>query len=175
LLYSADSKFGIYQIRDDIDNVRDFRFTPMREMDALGVSVERSNYTLAYVGDLPNNEIQTNLDRIFSVFQHDSPECPQNFTGRSASVSDVIVLQLSGEVSAHYVDSADFKELPIFTGNENHSEQPLEQGIPLVEKNSEIVVSEKRKPSLMQRFEANKQKAAQQNKKDTVNLTDREV
>jgi hypothetical protein len=110
--------FGIYQIRDDIDEARNFRFAPMRELDSRGLTVDRDNYELVYTGELPIRDTQTNLHRLFRRFQHDSPECPADFTFPSVSVSDVIVLQQGGEVSAHFVDSAGFKELPSFTGNE---------------------------------------------------------
>lgn len=41
-------------------------------------------------------------------------EHPQDFTGHSLSVSDIIVLRQQGQVSSHYVDSWGFKELPQF-------------------------------------------------------------
>ncbi|GHU88162.1 hypothetical protein FACS1894202_03790 [Clostridia bacterium] len=118
LLHGDKNLFGIYQIRDDIDEPRDFRFANMRELEAHGLTVDRTNYELVYTGELPIRDTQTNLHRLFKVFQHDSAECPQNFTARSMSVSDVIVLQWRGEVSAHFVDSAGFAELPAFTGEE---------------------------------------------------------
>ncbi len=46
-----------------------------------------------------------------------------DFTGRSLSMSDIIVLQWRGEVTSHYVDSYGlFKELPAFLGNEKQPE-----------------------------------------------------
>jgi hypothetical protein len=118
LLHGDKNLFGVYQIRDDIDEPRDFRFAGMRELEAHGLAVDRANYELVYTGKLPIRDTQTNLHRLFNVFQHDSPECPHDFTSRSMSVSDVIVLQWRGEVSAHFVDSAGFTELPAFTGEE---------------------------------------------------------
>jgi hypothetical protein len=122
LLFGDKNKFGIYQIRDDLPEARNFRLASMKELDALGLKVDRDNYSLVYAGELPIRDTQTNLHRLFNVFQHDSPECPADFTFPSVSVGDVIVLQWRGEVSAHFVDSAGFVELPSFTGNER--EQP---------------------------------------------------
>jgi hypothetical protein len=124
LLFGDDSKFGIYQIKDGIEEARDFRFASIRELEALGLSPNRANYELVYTGRLDIHDTLTNKHRIYGAFQHGNPECPPDFAGRSVSVSDVIVLQWKGEVSAHYVDSAGFKELPSFTGSERP--QPLE-------------------------------------------------
>jgi len=118
LLTQTPGMFGIYQIRDGIDEARNVRFASMKELAAHGITPDRANYELVYTAPLNIHDRMTNLHKIFSDFQHDSSECPQDFSGRSVSVSDVIVLQWRGEVSAHYVDSADFKELPSFTGNE---------------------------------------------------------
>lgn len=39
---------------------------------------------------------------------------PQDFTGHSLSVSDIVVLRQQGAVSSHYVDSVGFAQLPAF-------------------------------------------------------------
>ena len=51
------------------------------------------------------------LEELFQVFNRSRP---QDFEGHSLSVSDVIALKRSGEVSVHYVDSIGFKELSGF-------------------------------------------------------------
>jgi hypothetical protein len=122
LLLGGESKFGIYQIPDYIENYRDFRFAPIRELEAHGLAPDRNNYKLVYTA--PLNQVFFNglipdhnrtLEALFANFQDNRPA---DFTQRSVSVSDVIVLQHSGEVSAYFVDSFGFKELPSFTGNE---------------------------------------------------------
>jgi hypothetical protein len=118
LLHNEPGMLGIYQIRDGINEARNVRFASMKELEAHGITPDKENYELVYTAPLNIHDTQTNLHRIFGVFQHDSPECPQDFTARSVSMSDVIVLQWRGEVSSHYVDRVDFKELPTFTGNE---------------------------------------------------------
>jgi hypothetical protein len=118
LLNNEPGMFGIYQIKDGIDEARNFRSAPMKELEAHGITPDRANYELVYTAPLTIHDTQTNLNRIYGVFQRDSPECPRDFTGRSVSLSDTLVLQWRGEVSSHYVDSAGFKELPVFTGEE---------------------------------------------------------
>ena len=50
----------------------------------------------------------------FNVFR------PDDFTGHSLSVSDIVALRQNGVVSCHYVDSIGFKELPSFLKPENY-------------------------------------------------------
>jgi hypothetical protein len=177
LIHSGVGMFGIYQIRDDIDGARNVRFAPMRELEALGLKVDRENYKLVYTGELPIRDTQTNLHRIYQEFQHDSPKCPQDFTCPSVSVSDVIVLQWRGEVSAHFVDSAGFKELPLFTGNEREQKTALTaqeaanipKAAPDTRERTTTATPEKKpqpplskaKPSLLGRLEAKKRTVAQ--------------
>jgi hypothetical protein len=124
LLFGSESRFGIYQIPGYIDDYRDVRFVSISELEAKGLTPDRNNYKLVYTAPLTIHDTQTNAHKIFADFQHDSPECPSDFTERSVSVGDVIVLQWRGEVSAHFVDSIGFKELPIFTGNEREQKPP---------------------------------------------------
>jgi len=130
LLHNCESMFGIYQIRNDIDEARNFRFAPMRELDALGLTVDRANYELVYSSPFTQrffhgmlNDTAKTLDIVFEQL-NTSP--PPDYATRAVSVSDVIVLQQGGEVTAHFVDSMGFKELPTFTGNERE-QAPLSQ------------------------------------------------
>jgi hypothetical protein len=143
LLHAPVGKFGIYQIRGDIDEPRNYRSAPMRELEALGLTVDRANYELVYVGDLTIRDTQTNLHRLYDVFQRGNGvyDCPADFTGRSVTIGDVIVLQWNGEVSAHFVDSADFTELPAFTGNERTNEPQAAQTLSQVGSGDETAPS----------------------------------
>jgi hypothetical protein len=101
LLYGKDhdGMFGIYQVKDG-EALRNVRFAPLTVRDTL-----------------------TNLNKIYSAFQGETPACPADYAGRSVSTGDVIVQQWRGEVSAHYVDSYKFSGLSSFTGNETPREQ----------------------------------------------------
>jgi hypothetical protein len=90
----------------------------MKELEAHGLTPDRANYELVYTALLNIHDRQTNLHKIFAGFQAENAERPADYAARSVSVSDVIVLQWRGEVSAHFVDSVGFKELANFTGEE---------------------------------------------------------
>lgn len=61
-----------------------------------------------YTGQLAATDT---LERIFERFNIDHP---QDFTGHSLSVSDVVTLNRDGAETAHYVDSFGFQEVPQF-------------------------------------------------------------
>jgi hypothetical protein len=131
LIHSREPMFGIYQVRDDLDEKRGFRFAPMREIEALGLSVDRENYELVYSAPLTQrflhgmlNDNDRTLETLYTRF---NDSLPSDYAARSVSVSDVIVLQQGGEVTAHFVDSAGFMELPSFTGNEREQTPTLSQ------------------------------------------------
>jgi hypothetical protein len=185
LLHNSPGMFGIYQIRDGIDEARNFRFTPMRELKALGLNVDRANYELVYASHLTIHDRQINLHKVFANFQAESPERPDDYTGRSVSVSDVIVLQWRGQVSAHYVDSAGFKELPHFTGEEREQpkvtaqeKKPEDKTFYQVDKRpptAEQLPASKGKPDMLAKIAANKERVAQESKTAAQNKTGREV
>ena len=51
---------------------------------------------------------------------------PLDYHGHSLSVSDVILLNQAGKISAHYVDSIGFKELPGFLDKQPERTSVLE-------------------------------------------------
>jgi len=107
--------FGIYQLKDT-EELRYHRFASVNQLEAGNLAVDRSNYELAYTAPLPPKET---LDELYERFNADHPK---DYTGRSLSVSDVIVIQRGGEVTSHYVDNFGFAELPAFLGNERQPE-----------------------------------------------------
>jgi hypothetical protein len=172
LLFGGESKFGIYQIKD-ADGLRDYRFSGNDELKRLGLRVEREHYDLVYTAPLAVHDTQTNLHKIYQDFNMDNR--PADFTGHSVSVSDVIVLQWRGEVSAHFVDSVGFKELARFTGNEREQKMTLTEqealaNVPKTEGGNQEHAAEnakkqppmsKAKPSLLGLLEAKKQIVAE--------------
>ena len=127
--YNRENKFGIYQVRDDLGEARDFRFVPMRELKALGLPVERANYELVYTAPLLER-IEFLSDRypaLNKIYQDFNMNLPADYTARSVSVSDVIVLRHNGDISAFYVDSVGFKELTGFLGEETKRGQMMTQ------------------------------------------------
>ena len=63
------------------------------------------------------------LEELFQMFNLSRP---QDFEGHSLSVSDVIMLNQDGKISAHYVDSIGFKELPGFLDEESERTSVLQ-------------------------------------------------
>jgi len=153
LLYGVGNKFGIYQVSDDLNSQdrRNIRFVPLDELKTLGLDVTKNNYKLIYGAPFTikmeqSDSIQSILNQLYERFNTDQPD---NFTGHSLSVSDIIVLKHNGGVSSHFVDKAGFMELENFLGEER-------QAIGEPTKTQQI-----KKPTLMERLEAGKQRAAQ--------------
>lgn len=109
------SLLGIYQLQED---KRDYLYAGSKELRARGLEVHRENYELVYTAPL---RFSDTLDKIYERFNIDRPE---DFTGHSLSVSDVIVRNQNGRVSARFVDSFGFGTLPAFV-NEIRAANPL--------------------------------------------------
>jgi len=99
--------YDIYQLKDFPDR-RDYAFEPLDRLREHGRSVDMQNYDKVYSGAMFPGE---NLESIYSRFNMDRPE---DFTGHSLSVSDVVVIRQNGQEAAHYCDSFGFAEVPEF-------------------------------------------------------------
>lgn len=99
--------FSIYQLKGGAET-RDLRFEPYDRLQAAGHTVDPANYALIYTASLTP---ETSLEDIFTRFNIDHPE---DFTGHSFSVSDVVVLHQNGKTTAHYVDSVGYRQVPEF-------------------------------------------------------------
>ena len=102
--------FTIYQLKGG-DETRDLRFEPYDRLMQQGQKPDMANYDLVYEGSMAdvtdNPDLRIQLEAIFSKF---NLERPDDFTGHSLSVSDVVVVRNQ----AFYVDSFGFKPLPDF-------------------------------------------------------------
>ena len=99
--------FSIYQLKPG-DSTRDYRFEPLDAIRNNGLSVKPENYEQVYTAPLTAKD---DLERIYTRFNVDRPA---DFTGRSLSVSDIVVLHQDGRDTAHYCDRAGFSEVPEF-------------------------------------------------------------
>ena len=111
--------FSIYQLKGG-DETRDLRFEPYERLQAAGHTVDPSNYDLVYTAPLTPG---TSLEDIFTRFNIDHPA---DFTGHSLSVSDVVVLHQNGGNTAHYVDSAGYRQVPEFLQEQQKALAPDE-------------------------------------------------
>lgn len=106
-LSGTDNRYAIYQIAGNAKG-REYAFMRMDFVTSHGMTVQGADYAYIYGGLLSENDT---LDSLYQTFNINHPE---NYTGHSLSVSDVVVVQRNGEAKAYYVDSFGFKELPDF-------------------------------------------------------------
>lgn len=106
----ADS-YCIYQLRRDPE-LAELRFMNSHYLREHGIEPAFDHYEAVYSGSLPSDgSTEARLDDLYMKF---NTAHPQNFTGHSLSVSDIVVLRQQGAVSSHYVDSVGFVQLPAF-------------------------------------------------------------
>ena len=111
--------FAIYQLRHH-ENTHDHRFMAMSQLQAAGLTVEKTNYDVVYAGELHQTTGKEVSELLNDIFYRFNMERPDDFYGHSLSVSDIVALKVDGAVSVHYVDRFGFQELHGFL-----SDQPL--------------------------------------------------
>ena len=107
LLESDGNRYGIYQINSGQEE-RGYQFLSLEAAKEMGFTVDGKDYQMVYSERLRD---ATTLDNLFERF---NIERPNDFTGHSMSVSDVIIMNRGGRLTAYYVDSFGFTELPDF-------------------------------------------------------------
>lgn len=107
LLESDGNRYGIYQINSGQEE-RGYQFLSLETAKEMGFTVDGKDYQMVYSERLRD---ATTLDNLFERF---NIERPNDFTGHSMSVSDVIIMNRGGRLTAYYVDSFGFTELPDF-------------------------------------------------------------
>ena len=108
LLFSSnEDRYAIYQIRDDSKS-REYLFMGTEYLKKQGFSVDYDDYRMVYGDVLGGKETLDSLYEKFNIGQ------PLDFKGHSLSVSDVVAIKRDGEITAHYVDSYGYTELPEF-------------------------------------------------------------
>lgn len=102
-----DRTFIIYQLKENADN-RNIRFEGLDQLRQANIAPALPMYDKVYTGKLPAGKT---LDDIFTEFNINRPA---DFTGHSLSVSDIIAIKEDFGITAHYVDSFGFENLPEF-------------------------------------------------------------
>lgn len=113
------NKYMLYQVKEG-KQTRDYRYAPYNLLQKCGLSIDKNNYELTYICRLPDNATLENLFEKFNINR------PQDFKGRSMSVSDIVVLHRNGEDKAYYCDVSGFVEAPEFL-KENYLENAEKQ------------------------------------------------
>ena len=87
-------------------------------LERMGLEPDIDHYEVVYTAPLlPYKDQNTMLEELYAKFNVSRPD---DFTGHSLSVSDIVALRQNGVVSCHYVDSIGFQELPGFLKPENY-------------------------------------------------------
>lgn len=106
----ADS-YCIYQLHRDPE-LAELRFMNSHYLREHDIEPAFDNYEAVYSGTFSSDgSTETRLDDLYMKF---NAEHPQDFTGHSLSVSDIVVLRQNGAVSSYYVDSVGFTAVPAF-------------------------------------------------------------
>lgn len=104
-----------------------------RELDTL---VHPDSYDLVYQGSL-TQEKDTPAERVLeNLFVRFNTGQDADYSGRSMSVSDVIVLNQNGTIRSYYVDPIGFQELPDFLSQNNplrNAEMSLEDDYDMID------------------------------------------
>lgn len=104
------NQFAIYQLKNIPEN-RKIRFRSYEELQKNNIQVRYGNYEQKYLGRmLP-------ADTPGSIRERFQKRTPRTFTGHSISVSDVLVLNNGGEVTAYYVEKKGFTVIAGFIRN----------------------------------------------------------
>ncbi|MDO5425151.1 MAG: YodL domain-containing protein [Eubacteriales bacterium] len=104
------NQFALYQLKNVPEN-RDIRFRSYETLQKNQIQIRYGNYEQKYLGrmlpaDTPGS-IRERFDR----------QPPRKFHGHSISVSDVLVLNHAGEVTAYYVEKEGFTVIAGFIRN----------------------------------------------------------
>lgn len=125
-----ENGYAIYQLKPD-PQYHSLRFASLSELRSLGRregnhadaahSVTESRYDLVYSGALSPalaayRTPEAILEGLYTRFNLNRPD---DFRGHSLSVSDVIALNLNGQMECYYTDSFGFYKLPAFLDHEN--------------------------------------------------------
>lgn len=111
LLSGKEDSVGIYQLKKG-EELHYHRFEGLERLQMQGLSVKKENYDLIYTAPLEEGQTLDDIFEWFNLFR------PEDFTGHSLSVSDVVLLHKEGVNTAQYVDNTGFREIPYFLGQE---------------------------------------------------------
>ena len=106
----AQGTFKIYQLPSGA-KYHGVRFEDMEQLKKDGVQLNHDDYELVYEGEVGEFRGKATLEALYTQFNTAHPD---DFTGHSLSVSDVIVISDEGKDTAYFCDSFGFTEMPEF-------------------------------------------------------------
>jgi hypothetical protein len=99
-------RYKLYQIKD-VENCL-YLFSSFNFAQQKGFSIH--DYEVVYEGAIGDYNVEYTLEKLFDMFNIYRPE---DFKGRSMSVSDVVMLDRGTYVEYYYCDHIGFKLIPI--------------------------------------------------------------
>ena len=153
---NSEDAYAIYQLKI-ADTTADLHFMNYDYLQKKGIEPQYENYELIYTGLLANDD--SLIDKLEDLYRIFNIEHPQDFTGHSLSVSDIIALKQAGVISYHYVDSIGYKELTNFHSIDNYlknAEMQLEDDYGMID--GIINNGPKEKPTSIKQAEETKTK-----------------
>ena len=102
--------YKIYQLPDG-EKYHGIRFEGKEQLEKDGVQLDHEDYALVYEGEIPDFKGISTLENLYTEFNSNRPD---DFTGRSLSVSDVVLISDNGTETAYFCDKAGFTEMPEF-------------------------------------------------------------
>ena len=112
-LNSPGDAYAIYQLKQTQDT-RDLRFASMSQVLLAGKKIDREKYDPLYIGDLPGQTDSQPGEILEEIFARFNLMKPEDFTGHSLSMSDIVGLKQNGVISFHYVDTFGFRDVKGF-------------------------------------------------------------
>lgn len=103
-----NNQFALYQLKNIPEN-RMIRYRPYETLQEKHIPVRYENYEQAYLGKMKNGDIPDSIRK--RLEKHP----PRSFACHSLSVSDVLVLNSKGEITAYYVEKKDLLSLPVLS------------------------------------------------------------
>lgn len=117
---SGQECYLLMQLKRDADPA--LRFASMRYLEKQNIAPSIENYEILYRGNLPTGKRSVPQPELLEqLYQKFNCAQPMDYHGHSLSVSDVILLNQAGKISAHYVDSIGFRELSGFQDKQERS------------------------------------------------------
>lgn len=117
---SGQDCYLLMQLKQDADPA--LRFASMRYLEKQNIAPAIENYEILYRGNLPTGKRSVPQPELLEqLYQKFNCAQPMDYHGHSLSVSDVILLNQAGKISAHYVDSIGFRELSGFQDKQERS------------------------------------------------------
>lgn len=112
--------YRIYQLKSD-EKYHGIRFEDRATLQKSGIQLGINDYNLVYEGNFNDVEGDSFDDKLNTLYDRFNFEQPEDFKGRSLSVSDVITVKNGKNESAYYVDTFGFTDIPEFFNKFNEN------------------------------------------------------